>query len=94
MGCLTRYEKNKSISVFIPCSCTEEILYIEYDHELKLADCAVYSRYCRGGKLSLWQKLRYIWQVLIYSRPYADQIVLTDSQLGELKRFLIEINIK
>jgi len=93
MGCITKYNKDKTTSVFVPCDCKSEVLYIEYDHEHKIADLSIYYLpYSRS--LSLWQKLRYIWQVLVHSKPYSDQLVLTYSQLKELKRFLVEIDIK
>lgn len=94
MGCVTKYNKDKTTSVFVPCDCTREILYIEYDHEDKIADLAIYSCLEYRGSLSLWQKFRYIWQVLVCSKPYSDQMVLTISQLQDLKRFLVEIDIK
>jgi hypothetical protein len=94
MGCVTKYSKDQTTSVFVPCDCTSEILYIEYDHKHKIADLSIYSHPSYGISLSLWQKLRYIWQVLVHSKPYSDQMVLTDRQLKDLKRFLVEIDIK
>ena len=94
MGCVTKYNKDKTTSVFVPCDCKSEILYIEYDHEYQIADLAIYScpQYFRS--LSLWQKIRYIWQLLVHSKPYSDQIVLTYAQLKDLRQFLVEIDIK
>lgn len=94
MGCVTKYSKDKTTSVFVPCDCKSEVLYIEYDHEYQIADLSIYSNPSYGRNLSLWQKLRYIWQVLIHSKPYSDQMVLTHAQLKDLRRFLVEIDIK
>jgi hypothetical protein len=93
MGCVTKYDKDKTTSVFVPCDCQNEILYIEYDHEYKIADIAIYH-HGNTNRMSLWKKLRYIWQVLVHSKPYSDQMVLTDRQLKDLKEFLVEITNK
>lgn len=91
MSYVTKYEKDRVISIFIPCDCTGEILKIEYDHDSGLADLCIYTSGAYANKMSLWQKLRYIWQVLVYSKPFGDQMVLRAKQLKELKRFLISI---
>lgn len=92
MGSLTNLKENKTI--FIPCLCKSEILVIEYDHEWEIADLAIYEHYIRHhNKLSLWQRLRYCYQVLFNKKPYADQITLNKEQLKDLQQFLIEINL-
>jgi hypothetical protein len=87
MSSLNVYEKNKVI--FFLCDCKSEVLVIEYDNELELADFAIYENHAAyGHKLSLWQRIRYCYQVLVRQKPYADQIILTQGQLKELKAFL------
>jgi hypothetical protein len=91
MGSVTNLKENKTL--FIPCSCKSEILVIEYDHEMDLADLAIFEHYTNySHKMSLWQRLRYCFQVLAYKKPYADQMVLDKKQLKDLKEFLNELN--
>lgn len=92
MGSTTNLITNKTL--FIPCGCRSEILMIEYDHEWKMADFAIYNHpIAYKSKMSLWQRLRYCFQVLIHKKPYADQVVLDQKQLKELKNFLISLDL-
>jgi hypothetical protein len=70
MGSVTNLRENKTL--FIPCGCRSEILMIEYDHEINMADFAIYqTAVSYSTKMSLWQRLRYCWQVLWNKKPYA-----------------------
>jgi len=90
MGSITNLKENKTL--FIPCSCKSEILVIEYDHEWNIADLAIFENYTNySNKMSLWQRLRYCFQVLVYKKPYADQMVLNKEQLKELRVFLYDL---
>ncbi len=89
MSSLINLQKNNSI--FVKCSCSDEILYIEYENDLKLADLCIYYRYNPFRTMSIWAKIRYIWQILIHSKPYSDQIVLTRKDLKDLSLFLKQI---
>lgn len=90
MTCVTRYDKNIGThTLFTLCSCHNEILLIEYDHDIKMADLAIYERgVCFKTKMSLWQKIRYCWKVLYSGRPYSDEIMLDKKQLLEIKSFI------
>ena len=93
MGSTTNLKTNKTL--FIPCGCRSEILMIEYDHEWKMADFAIYEYpVSYKSKMSLWQRLRYCWQVLIHKKPYADQIMLDNKQLFDLKTFLSGLDLQ
>lgn len=92
MGSVTNLSENKTL--FIPCGCRSEILVIEYDHELKMADIAIYEhsvsfRY----KISFLQRLRYCWSILWLKKPYADQIMLDNRQLLDLKNFINDLDL-
>ena len=92
MGSTTNLKTNKTL--FILCDCKSEILVIEYDHEWKMADCAIYeSLVSYKNKMSFWHKLRYCYQVLVHNKQYADQIMLTNTQLIDMKNFLNELDI-
>jgi hypothetical protein len=87
MGSVTNLRENKTI--FIPCSCKSELLVIEYDHTINMADVAIYENAdSYSHKMSLWQRLRYCYNVLLRRKPYADQMVLDKKQLRDLQNFL------
>lgn len=90
MGSVTNLKTNKTL--FISCECKSEVLVIEYDHEIKLADCAIF-RYKYPSRMSLWQKFRHIYQIFFYSTPYLDEIVLGSSSLKDLKVFLSSLDL-
>ena len=92
MGSVTNLKENKTL--FTPCDCLSEILVIDYDHEIKMADVAIYEMaHSFRSKMSLWQRFRYCWQVLIHKKPYADAIVLSNKQLLEIKQFLSSLDL-
>ena len=92
VGSVTNLKENKTL--FIPCSCKSEILVIEYDHEWNIADLAIFEHYTNySNKMSLWQRLRYCFQVLVYKKPYSDQMALDKKQLKDLKEFLNELSL-
>jgi hypothetical protein len=92
MGSVTNLKENKTL--FIPCDCRNEILAIEYDHEIEVADLAIYeSSIGYKHKLSLWQRLRYCYQVLVNKKPYADQITLNKKQLKDIVVFLKHLGL-
>ncbi len=90
MGTQTNLKTNKTL--FIPCGCRSEILMIEYDHEIQMADFAIYEHQVSyKSKMSLYQRLRYCWRVLFHKKPYADQIMLDNRQLVELRNFISSV---
>lgn len=93
MGIMVNLKESKS--TFIPCDCKSEILVIEYDHKIGVADLTIYeSRHSYTNKLSFWQKIRYCYNVFINNKPYADQIALSDKQLRDLKLFINSLNLQ
>lgn len=92
MGSITNLKENKTL--FIPCSCKSEILMIEYDHKHSIAELSIYENYIGyNNKLSLWQRIRYCYQVIFCKKPYADQITLDRNQLKDLKRFIDSLDL-
>lgn len=92
MGSVTDLKENKTL--FMPCDSKSEILVIEYDHKTLIANLAIYENrinYCH--KLSLWQRIKYCYEVLIHKKPHADQINLDSRQLKDLRKFLSELNL-
>ena len=81
--------KNQSNIHFELCGCKSEVLVLEYDKEIGLIDLAIYEhKISFTNKMSWKQKLRYVWQVIRYNRPFNDQIVLDQDQILKLKLFL------
>ena len=79
-------------TIFIRCGCQSEILVLHYDGEIDMIDLSMYEiDVSYKYRMSLWQKIRYIYQVIRYGQPYTDQIVLNRQQIDELKTFINEI---
>ncbi len=84
---MVKFEKNKT--TFILCDCKNEILVLDYDKEYDLMELSIYENLSSYSyKMSFWQKLRYIYQVLTKNRPYSDQIILNREQLKDLSSFI------
>ena len=74
---------------FIRCDCESEILVVRYDGEFDMLDLCIYENQTSfKQKMTLWQKLRYIYQLFKHGQPYTDQILLKREQIEELKGFL------
>lgn len=93
MSSLIKFNQDKSC--FILCSCKSEILYLNYDAETKLTDmCFYHSIESAQHQMSLWTKIKTIWQVLRKGTIYPDQIVLDKNSTKELCEFLQSICTK
>lgn len=92
MTIITHLADNKTLLML--CECKNEVLLIEYDHETNLADLAIFEHsFSYRSSMSLWQRLRYCWRVLVYKKPYIDQIALNNKNLKELRTFLASLNL-
>ena len=90
MGYETKYSEDKTSTLFTLCGCGNEVLMIQYDHDIDLADLCILAT-ISSHKMSLWQKIRYIYQIVVHGFPYKDQIVLDKSNLKEIRNFLNNI---
>lgn len=78
--------------VFIRCDCDSEVLAARYDSEFDMLDLCIYeTKSSFSHKMTLWQKLQYIYQLLRYGQPYTDQMILQREQIEELKAFLCSL---
>lgn len=76
-------------TVFIECDCESEILVARYDSAIDMLDLCIYeTKSSISHRMTLWQKIRYIYQILRYGQPYTDQMILHRNQIEELKVFL------
>lgn len=77
---------------FIRCDCESEILVVRYDGEFDMLDLCIYeTKSSFYHKMTLWQKLRYVYQLFKTGQPYTDQMILHRDQIEELKGFLNSI---
>lgn len=84
---VVKFEKNKT--TFILCDCRSEVLVLDHDSEYGLTELSIYENMSSyAHKMSFWQKLRYIYQVLVHNHPYSDQIILNKQQLKDLGIFI------
>ena len=77
---------------FIECSCHTEGVMIGYFDEGKFSD-EIYLAFFRNywcNTLSLRQRFRYIWNVLVKGEPFLDQVVLNRKTLDDLRAALDE----
>jgi hypothetical protein len=79
--------KNNYRTLFIRCDCHSEVLVVDYDTAFNMMELSIFSSLI-SSKMSIWQKIRYIYQVLKNNKPYTDQIILHKNQISELKAFL------
>jgi hypothetical protein len=78
---------NNYRTLFIRCDCHSEVLVLDYDGSFKMIELSIFSSLV-SSQMSLWQKIRYIYQIIKYGKPYTDQIILHQKQIDELKAFL------
>ncbi len=93
---MTRFGKDGDVlHCFLSCSCQSEVLYIEYDKSVEIADLCIYY-YCPtslGAKMSVYQRLRYCWRVIMTGKAFSDQMMMENKQLRDLKKFLDHIDL-
>ena len=92
MGSLTNLKTNKTF--FVPCECKNQVLSVQYDHHTDKTDFVIYeNQESYRNKLSLWQRLRYCYQILVHKKPYIDSMTLDKSQLKDLEKFLNTLDL-
>lgn len=74
--------------IYIKCSCHGEGVYINYEKEDKLYYLSFFSLGYKTGKLSFWNRLRWISHILVNGRPYDDQVVLDQAEAKKISEFI------
>lgn len=77
--------KPKVSEFYIRCDCGSEILSLQYDSEIEMLELAVYSN---SPFMSFWQKMRFIFKLMVSGRPYNDQMMISKNQIQNLIKFL------
>jgi hypothetical protein len=85
---------DKDQSLFIECQCHGEGLGIDYYADDNHYYFSYWSRGFRNGKLSFWQRLRYIFYVLFTGKPFNDELILDGGSANQLRSFLKDIDTK
>ena len=73
---------------FIPCSCETEGLYITKYEDEPETYVAIFKHGYNPKCKSLWNKVRYIWQIVATGQPFGDDIVLSKSDALRLSSLL------
>ena len=80
------------LTSFFQCSCTTHLLALQYDKEFKQF---YFCFYIFGNlRISLKQKLRYIWKILTTGEIYADQVVLTKKDAMRMANLIFAEHVK
>lgn len=76
--------------IFLPCECRTEGLFIEKDTSYKetLYNISIFSPKYRKNKLSFQIKLKLIWDIITKGAFFKDDIILTQDQINQFKRFV------
>lgn len=91
LGKNTRQKQNNNeFSIaFIRCASNNKLLVVRYDGESNSVELCMYeTQSSLKNKMTFWQKLKYIYNVLKTGQPYGDQIILQRQQIQELSGFL------
>jgi hypothetical protein len=74
----------KTVEEFISCSCMMEGVYVVKHKEDKETYLAFFKHGINPKRMSLWQKIRYIWHVIATGKPFEDEVVLSQKGLVDL----------
>jgi len=75
-------------SEFIRCECYGEGMGIDFDPEDGLYYFSYWASGLSGGRLSIRDKIRYCWQVLVKGKAFNDELIMSRKSVNELINFL------
>ena len=79
--------------IYVKCSCYGEGIYVKYEQEDKLYYLSFFSLGYRAGKLSIIDRIRWVWQIFKNGKPFDDQVVLNKNEAKNLADFIRSKNI-
>lgn len=82
--------KNKE--EFIICDCHSEGLYLEVFEGEENIYMSFFSHGVNPKKLTLFGKLRYIWNVLKTGKPFSDQLVFSFNKAKKIAKKITEFS--
>ena len=78
-------EKNEK---FIVCDCYSHSLFLEKDNDDNTLYISVFERGLDGKKMSIKERLRWAFYIIINGHPYTDMIILNSDKVKDLNDFL------
>jgi len=78
-------EKNKK---FIVCDCYSHALLLEKDDDADSLYISMFERGFDGKKMSIRDRLRWAFHIIINGHPYTDMIILDTDKVKDLNNFL------
>lgn len=76
--------------IYVDCGCYTEGVCVEADVDNKEFSFAYFKIGFDSGKLTLWNKLRYIWNVVSTGQPYVDMAILPATKALEISNFIVD----
>ena len=77
---------------FIPCDCGSEGIMVSHERDeengLPLIDFAYFTEGHDGRTLTLRQRLKWCWRILITGKPWTDMVTLNQKSARELGKHL------
>ena len=79
---------------YISCSCGSEALHLYKHADEDELYISIYERgYAQDNRYTWKQRLKHCWFILLYGKPYGDQIVLDRKGRSELLASIIDIQL-
>jgi len=75
---------------YVKCSCSSEVLGVEYDEDIKSFDLFIFKHYNNNDRLSFRDRIRYMWKIFRTGQPYSDQMIINSDakDLADLLEYL------
>ena len=79
--------------LYIECNCLTDLMQLSYDEKFDLIDLAIYE-YGQNtdSRLTLWDRLRFMWKILWTGSPWNDSITLNKEGRKKLVSWLSNID--
>lgn len=80
----------KEDSVFLMCDCYSHALFVEKFKDEEEVCISLFQYGYNGKKMSLIERLRWCYRIIIYGHPWTDSVILNTENQKKLKNFLIK----
>jgi len=77
--------------IFIECDCYSEGLAINEDVSDGYIEISYWKYGIDSGKLTIWSRLRHIWNIIKYGHPNTDMILLDSDKARVISNKLSEL---
>jgi hypothetical protein len=79
---------------FIKCACYGHLMELEYDREYNQYYLTIWSSGFKREKLSWYDRIRWIWNILKTGNPWSDMFIINESTRKEIVEFLDNKNVE